>query len=714
MEVAGRTLTATFSDLADQANGSVLVKYGETVVLATAVMSKFKKEGLDYFPLTVEYEEKFYAAGRILGGRFMKREGRPSDEAILTGRIVDRTIRPLFEGHIRNEIQVVTTVLSIDPNNDPDTVSVIAASLALATSNIPWGGPASAVRLGLTKNDPSTLVINPTYSQRGENAVLDLLVCGKDGNVNMIESEASEITEEVVAKALEMAVIEIEKIQDFQKKIITEMSVPKTVINKNSTPEGMEALFSANIEPELMGAVFKEAGNASINELKDKWLVLFAEKFPESNKTDALDYYEEAVNTLLHKEAIENDKRPDGRKMDELRNIYAQADGISSIVHGVGVFYRGGTHVLTVLTLSGPKDSQLLEGMEVQGKKYFMHHYNFPPFSVGETGRVGSPSRRSVGHGALAEKSLRGILPDREKFPYTIRLVSEALASNGSSSMGSVCASTLAMMDGGVPIKRPAAGIAVGLMSRKEDSGSLAYKVLTDIQGPEDHHGDMDFKVAGTTEGITGIQLDIKVDGIPVKVLAEAMTSAKKARLQIIEKIVAAIPEPRAKVKESAPTIISIKIDPDKIGMVIGSGGKTIQKISADTGAEIEIEDDGSVFITGKLEGANTARTIIEEITHEYKPGEKFTGEVTRLMDFGAFVKISSMDEGLVHISELASFRVDRVADVIKVGDKVPVMVKEIDEKGRINLSIKRADPNFIKAKETPKAPTPQPPVEQK
>jgi len=708
MELGGHTLTATFTDMTNQANGSVLIKYGETVVLTTAVISKNAKEGGDYLPLTVDYEEKFYAAGRILGGRFMKREGRPSDEAVLSGRIIDRTIRPLFDQSIRHEIQVVTTILSIDEANDPDVLGVLGASLALSTSDIPFGGPVSAIRINIAKKadgepDMENLIVNPTYIER-ESLVMDLLVCGKDGNINMIESEAREIHEAIVGKAMEKAVIEIEKIQAFQTLIIQEMGKTKKILAKKPIPEGLVELFTAEIESKLDKAVFAGAGNDTIYGLMEEWIAIYKEKLPEANIYTAVGYYEEKIDAILHREALLNDRRPDGRKMNELRNIQAEAGGISSIIHGVGLFYRGGTHILSVLTLSGPKDAQLIEGMEVRGKKYFMHHYNFPPFSTGETGRSGATSRRSVGHGALAEKSLRAVLPAREVFPYTIRLVSEALASNGSTSMGSVCGSSLAMMDGGVPITRPVAGIATGLMSDKKDPSK--YKILTDIQGPEDHFGDMDFKIAGTKVGITGIQLDIKVDGIPVKILKEAMAQSRKARLQILDVITKAIPTPRATLKESAPLIVMIKINPEKIGAVIGPGGKVIQKITAETGAEIEIEDDGSVTITGKNEGVTAAKEIIEGIVHIYKAGERFEGTVTRLMDFGAFVAIGKNgDEGLVHISEMAPFRVDKVTDIVKIGDKVPVAVKEVDEKGRLNLSIKAADPEFAKGKIPPAPP---------
>lgn len=689
LELNGQKITAIFSDLADQTNGSAIVRFGDTTVLATAVMSKQEREGIDFFPLVVDYEEKFYAAGRILGGRFIKREGRPSDEAVLTGRIVDRTIRPLFNQNTRQEVQVVITVLSFDGKNDPDVPSVIAASLALSTSDIPWAGPVSAVRVGIDENDK--VITNPEYTEL-ENMKLDLLACGKDGLINMIEAESKEMSETKVAEILNLASENIEKIQTWQKDIIKEIGkAKKEGVEVKVNPE-IEKLFAENIETKLPEAVFAEDSKARSKELEMKWLDLVIEKIGGEAKKEGSKYFEDQVDKLLHVEALRNEKRADGRKMDEVRSLYAEAGGISSIVHGTGIFYRGGTHILTTLTLSGPKDSQIVEGMEISEKKYFMHHYNFPPFSVGETGRVGGMNRRAIGHGALAEKSLRAVLPDRDIFPYTIRLVSEALASNGSTSMGSVCASSLAMMDGGVPITRPVAGIAIGLMTNEQGD----YKILTDIQGPEDHFGDMDFKIAGTTEGITGIQLDIKVDGIPLPILTEAMEKAKTARLHILEVITKALPAPRVEIKESAPKIIQIKINPEKIGAVIGPGGKVIQQITADTGAEIEIEDNGTVYITGNTEGANKARDIIGEITREYKAGDKFEGTVTRLMDFGAFVKIGRDTEGLVHVSEFASFRVEKVSDFVKEGDIVPVIIKEKDEKGRLNLSIKQANANFF------------------
>jgi polyribonucleotide nucleotidyltransferase len=692
LEIGGKTLTAEFTDLAEQANGSVIVRYGNTAVLVTAVMSEKKQDGLDYFPLTVDYEERFYAAGAILGSRFVRREGRPTDEAILSGRIVDRTIRPLFDNHIRNEVQVVVTVLSI-ADDDPDVPAVIGASLALATSDIPWQGPVSAVRLG-KKNSEANFEINPTYEFRNaSDTLLDLLVCGQDGLINMIEVGSREVDEKTVMAALKEALVEIKKIEDWQKSIIAAIGKEKKVIEKPVPPAGMEKVFTDKIEKRMSDYVFRnEAGHGGINEIKKEWLAVFTESFPDAKVSLAEDYFEEKLSELVHNKAIDENRRPDGRGMDDIRPIFAKAGGISPILHGSGIFYRGGTHILSVLTLGGPGDSLILDGMEVQGKKRFIHHYNFPPFSTGETGRIGGMNRRMIGHGALAEKALLPVIPDKEIFPYTIRIVSEAFASNGSTSMGSVCGSTIALMDAGVPIKRPVAGIASGLMMRNEKD----YKILTDIQGPEDHYGDMDFKVAGTKEGITAVQMDVKVRGVPLNLLEEAFEKARLARLKILEVIQKEIAAPRSEISPNAPKIISLKILPSQIGLIIGTGGKTINAIMEKTGAVIDIEDDGTVFLTGKNGAAEAAKAIIEEMTHEYKPGERFTGVVTRLMEFGAFVKIGANAEGLVHVSELAPWRVEQASDLVKEGDQVPVVVKDIDEKGRINLSIKAAAPNFF------------------
>ena len=697
LEVGGKKLTAEFTDLADQANGSVIVRLGNTTVLVTAVIGKYEKDA-DYFPLTVDYEERFYAAGQILGSRFMRREGRPSDEAVLSGRVVDRTIRPLFNQELRQEVQVVVTILSI-AEDDPDIPAIIGASLALGASDIPWNGPVSAVRIGVLEDEKNFLV-NPTYETRnaGENK-LDLLACGKDGAINMIEIGAKEVAEGVIVKALETASEEIEKIQSWQKKIIKEIGKEKLTIAESQPSAELVRLFETEIDKKLFDAIFSGPGKHQIYNLKEGWLKVFAEKLPDEKLALADFYFEEKINELVHREAIENERRPDGRKMDELRPLFAKAGGVSPILHGSGIFYRGGTHILSALTLGGPGDTQIVEGMEVQTKRRFIHHYNFPPFSSGETGKVGGMNRRAIGHGALAEKALSAVIPDKEKFPYTIRIVSEALASNGSTSMGSVCGSTLALMDAGVPIKTPVAGIASGLMLSFDYAKDKKYKVLTDIQGPEDHHGDMDFKVAGTDNGVTAVQMDVKVNGIPIKILGEAFEAAKKARRQILEVIKKEISAPRSDISPNAPKIISIKIKPEQIGSIIGTGGKTINEIMEKTGAEIDIEDDGTVYVTGKNGAAEAAAKIIAEMTREYKAGEIFEGEVTKITEFGAFIKLAGKTEGLVHISEIAPFRVNKVTDFLKEGERVKVIIKDIDERDRIRLSIKDIDPDFAKGK---------------
>jgi polyribonucleotide nucleotidyltransferase len=694
IEVGGKKMTAEFSDLAEQANGSVIMKYGNTIVLVTAVMGG-KRDGLDYFPLTVDYEERFYAGGRIQGSRFVRREGRPSDEAILSGRIVDRTIRPLFDSYIRNEVQVVATVLSIG-EDDPDILGVIGASLALSTSNIPWNGPVSAIRIG-KKIGENSFKISPSYLDReGGDYEFDLVACGKDGNINMIEIGGKEMNEKTVMEALKMASEEIEKIQNFQKTIIKEIGQTKTEILKPKTPEELIKLFEDEVKPKIEDTVFSGPGSKKINELKDWWVTIAEEKLPDVKSSIAEDLFEEKINETLHKEAIYNNRRADGRNFDEVRPLFVKAGNLSPMIHGTGIFYRGGTHILSALTLGGPGDSQVIDGMEYQTKKRFMHHYNFPPFSSGETGKLGGLNRRMIGHGALAEKAIVPVLPTADVFPYTIRIVSEALASNGSTSMGSVCGSTLALMDGGVPIKAPVAGIASGLMMETPEK----YKVLTDIQGPEDHHGDMDFKVAGTRNGITAVQMDVKVDGIPLHVLEEAFEKAKNARFKILDVIEKEIGAPRKDISPNAPKILVVKIKKEQIGMVIGTGGKTINEIRDNTGVDgIDIEEDGTVFITGKNGSAEKAKEIIEGMTKEFKMGEMTNGEVTRIADFGAFVKIGPNTEGLVHISEIAPIRIENASDFLKEGEIVPVKVINVDETGRIKLSIKQADPDFTKGK---------------
>lgn len=698
MELAGKTLTAEFNDLTAHVNGSVILRYGETVILVTAVMSE-RLSSANYFPLSVEFEEKFYAAGQILGSRFQRREGKPSDEAVLSARIVDRTIRPLFTHSIRNEIQVVVTVLAVG-DDDPDVLAVIGASLALSVSDIPWDGPVGAIRIGrnaVTKE----LVINPTYEERLQKALdVEVLACGKDGTINMIETGAYEASEAEIIEMLTLAKTHHQAIEAWQKNIIATLGKEKRIIVAPSIPEDVTKLYETEFAVLLRSALFsKRAGKDHIYAVKDAFLVRAAELAVPP--VVASDFFEEKIDHELHAGAVERNERPDGRGMDEVRELYAQAGGISPVLHGSGIFYRGGTHIFSALTLGGPEAAQLIDTMEErEGKKRFMHHYNFPPFSVGETGRVGGFNRRMIGHGALAEKALIPVIPAQTDFPYTIRLVSETLSSNGSSSMGSVCASTLALMDGGVPIVRPVAGIASGVMIMGD-----RYQLLTDIQGPEDEFGDMDFKVAGTSEGITAIQMDVKVGGVSLEILAGALEKAKQARLHILETMLAAIPTPRLQISPRAPEILVVSIKPEQIGLVIGSGGKTINGIKDETGVdEITIEEDGTVFVTGKQGSAGKAALRIRALTKVYALGEAAMATVTRIATFGAFAKLDDYNEGLIHISEIAPFRLDTMDGVLKEGETVPVVVSKVDE-GKIGLSIKKADPEFA-AKRGLKAPT--------
>ncbi len=700
VEIGGKTLTAIFTDLAEQAHGSVMLKYGETVVLATVCMSHDQQNGLGFFNLTVDYVERFYASGKISGSRFVKREGKPSEDAILASRVIDRTLRPLFDQAIRHAVQVIVTVISVD-DNDPTILAVNAASLALAVSDIPWNGPIGCVRIGkyADKNNSESLKINSDQSSRLDDTQyqFDLTVCGKNGNINMIEASAHQTKEEELEEALKRASEEIAKLEDFQRKIVSEIGKEKRIIEKEKISSESVKIFNENILPKMEESIFFGAGKAKIDELHSVWNRMIADKYPgreDFSLEDSL--FDDTENDILHDKAVNENKRADGRRMDELRDLFAQAGGVSSVLHGSGIFYRGGTHVLSVLTLGGPEDRHIVDGMQTKMEKRFMHHYNFPPYSGGEVGRAGFTNRREVGHGALVEKALARVLPSLEEFPYTIRLVSESMASNGSTSQASICASILALMDGGVPIKTPVAGIAMGLMYESDNK----YKILTDIQGPEDHHGDIDFKVAGTRAGITAIQLDVKVEGVPIKILGEAMMQAKNARAIILDKIEKEIPLPRKDISPNAPKILIIKIKPDMIGMVIGGGGKTIKEIKEKTGAEITIEDDGTVYFTGKNGSAEKAKSMVLEMTREFQVGETLKGEVVKLADFGAFVRLNAFADGMVHVSELAPFRVERVSDIIREGMIVPVKIISVDrEKGRIGLSIKAADKDFFSAK---------------
>lgn len=609
LEVGGKTMTASFSDLAGKANGSVMLRLGDTVVLATAVAGKAPRPGVDFLPLTVDYEERFYASGEILGSRFLRREGKPSDTAILSGRMVDRSIRPLFDRRMREDVQIVITVLSMG-TEDPDMLAMNAASLALSVSDIPWRGPIGAVRVSIEK-EGDELAINPPYGN-GNDRALDLIVAGKDGRVVMIEGGAREAAEAAVEAALARAMEEIAALEAWEIQITKELGKAKRATSFPEASAAARALFEKEIAPEMERAVFSgEPGSRRIETLEEKWQALAATELPDEPRGSLAFLFENAVNETLRREGIASGARADGRKEGELRPLFASPGGISAVLHGSGFFYRGETHVLSVLTLGGPGAAQLVDGMELKEKKRFMHHYNFPPFSAGETGKIGNVNRREVGHGALAERALWAILPDIAAFPYTIRLVSESMSSNGSTSMASVCAASLALHDGGVPVSGHAAGVAVGLLFEDEKR----YRLLTDIQGPEDRHGDMDFKVAGTEKGVTALQLDIKTDGVPPAVIGKALDAARAARGKVLATLREAIAAPRRSLSAHAPRVRVLRVPPEKIGLIIGPGGKTIHGIKARTGvADIAVEQTGAVTIVGKEEGVERAAREVETL----------------------------------------------------------------------------------------------------
>lgn len=692
LDWAGKTLTAEFSDLTAQANGSVLLKLGETAILVTAVMSSGKNNE-SYFPLSVEFEEKFYAAGAILGSRFSRREGRPSEKAILSARVIDRTIRPLFDQTIRKDIQVCVTVLALG-EDDPDVLGIIGASLALGVSDIPWQGPVGAVRIGRRKTD-GEIFVNPRYIERADGALdLEVLVCGKDGTINMIETVASEASNADIIAVIDAARTLHSQVEQWQRNIINEIGKTKKIIPSQSYTPEIANLYAAHFKQRLFDTIFSnKTGKVHIYDCKNDFLTFAKEAELDTKVADS--FFEKQIDETLHEGALMYNKRADGRDFDTVRSLFAQAGGISPVLHGSGIFYRGGTHVFSALTLGGPDAAQLLDTIEDRdSKKRFVHHYNFPPYSVGETGRVGGFNRRMIGHGALAEKALASLIPNQTNFPYTIRLVSETLSSNGSSSMAAVCASTIALMDGGVPLLRPVAGIAVGVLMNGDE-----YKVLTDIQGPEDEFGDMDLKVAGTTVGITAIQMDVKVSGVTIHLLTEALKKAHIARLHILETIVKTIEAPRTNISTRAPQIISLQIMPEQIGLVIGGGGKTINKIKEDAGVEaITIEDDGSVFITGTGEGVELAAKKIRTLTRLYTVGEVVVVHVVKLTKFGAFAKLDETHEGLIHVSDIAPYRIEKASDVLSAGEVVTVQIVKIED-GKIGLSIKEHNPGFAAAK---------------
>ncbi len=681
MDFAGQPLSLTVSKLAEQANAAVMAQYGDTIVLATAVMGKSDRE-IDYFPLTVDYEERFYAAGKILGSRFVRREGRPSHEAVLSGRLIDRTLRPLFDQRMRRDVQIVLTVLSYDERNDPDFVALLAASTALAISDIPWAGPVAGVKIARIKDGQT--IIGPTNDQLAETDKISFesFISGTDSKINMIELGGNQAKENEVTESFSLAYEEIKKLIEFQKKIIAEIGKAKANVLLEEPSAALAQKVKEFLKDKLEDAVYvknKTEQRESLNVLKNSlYENLKQDADADLSRVETL--WEQEITALIKKNILEKELRPDGRKLDEIRELHTQV-GLFKRLHGSALFIRGGTQALAVTTLAAPGAEQLIETMEATVKRRFMLHYNFPPFSTGEIGRLGAPGRREIGHGALAEKAIRPMIPTQDEFPYTIRVVSEVLASNGSSSMATACATSLSLMDAGVPIKKPVAGIAMG---------AFGGKILTDIQGPEDHYGDMDCKVAGTDEGINAVQMDVKIDGITVEILKEVLAQAKKARLEILDAMKKTIEKPREKISEFAPMIMIIDIKPEQIGGVIGPGGKIINKIIADTGAQtIDIEESGRVFVAAAdHEKANAAIRIIKSITKEFEIGEIVEGPVVKILEFGAIVDLGGGKDGMIHVSELKEGFVKKVEDVVKIGDFVRAKVIKL-ENGKIGLSIR-------------------------
>ncbi|MEQ7215976.1 polyribonucleotide nucleotidyltransferase [Enterococcus asini] len=682
----GRPLKVEVGQLAKQANGAVLVRYGDTVVLSAAVASKEAKD-TDFFPLTINYEEKMYAVGKIPGG-FIKREGRPSTDATLTARLIDRPIRPMFADGFRNEVQVTNIVMSVEQDCAPSMAAMLGSSLALAISDIPFDGPIAGVEVGRVNGE---YVLNPTVEQ-AQQTDIELTVAGTKNAINMVESGAKEVSEEDMLGALLFGFDAIKEMVAFQEEIVAAVGKEKMAITLLQVDPALKQDIYDNYYSVMKTAVMTEeklAREDEIEKVKETVKEVYGEKYAEDENiaqiTKEIKQVAEDLEKDVVRELITIDKiRPDGRKLDEIRPLASEV-GILPRVHGSGLFTRGQTQALSACTLAPLGEHQIIDGLGVEESKRFIHHYNFPQFSVGSTGRAGSPGRREIGHGALGERALFQVIPDEETFPYTIRLVAEVLESNGSSSQASICAGTLALMDAGVPIKAPVAGIAMGLVSDGEN-----YTILTDIQGLEDHLGDMDFKVAGTRDGITALQMDIKIQGITEQILTEALSQAKKARFEILDQLESTLPARRKELSPYAPKIEMIQIDPEKIKVVIGKGGDTINGIIEETGVKIDIDQDGKVSIASSdAEMIQKAIKIIEELTKEIKVGEVYLGKVVRIEKFGAFVNLIKGKDGLVHISQLANERVNKVEDVVKLGDEVLVKVTEIDRQGRVNLSRK-------------------------
>lgn len=694
-QLAGRELIIESGKMAKQAGGSVLVRYGETAVLVSATASAEPREGIDFFPLTVDFEEKLYSVGKIPGG-FIKREGRPSEAAVLTSRLIDRPIRPLFPDGFRNDVQVIATVLSVDQNNSPDIPAMLGASCALSISNIPFEGPIAGVRVGRKDGE---FMINPTLEQQ-EGSDLNLTVAGTRDAVLMVEAGAQQLPESVILDAILFGHGVIKELIAFQDKIVAEIGKPKREVSLYQPPADIAAAVEAFGAEMLRAAVTNpdklqrdEATSAAKKEIASH----FAEIYPENGK-DIKNIIQKILKKIVRKMITVDKVRPDGRGLEEVRPISVEA-GLLARPHGSALFTRGQTQALTITTLGALGDEQILDGLGVEDSKRYMHHYNFPPYSVGETRPMRSPGRREIGHGALAERALVAVVPDENEFPYTIRLVSEILESNGSSSMASVCGSTLSLMDAGVPIQAPVSGVAMGLVKDGDH-----YSILTDIQGLEDALGDMDFKVAGTEKGVTAIQMDIKVDGLSEDILRDALAQAQRGRMHILGKMLEVLPAPRTELSKYAPRMITLQIHPDKIRDVIGPGGKIIKKIIDETGVKIDVEDDGRVVIAAvDMEAGQRAVKIIENLTMDVEVGATYEGRVTRIMNFGAFVEILPGKEGLVHISHLARERVGKVEDVVNIGDAITVKVMEIDRQGRVNLSRRELLPPLAGGEEAPK-----------
>lgn len=679
--LAGRELCITIGKVAQQANGSCLVRYGDTVTLVTATQSKQPREGIDFFPLSVDYEEKLYSVGKIPGG-FIKREGRPSEKAILTSRLIDRPIRPLFPEGFRNDVQVVATVLSVDQDNSPEIAAMIGSSIALSISDIPFNGPTGSVQVGRVNGE---IIINPNSEQR-EISDINLTVSGTKDAIMMVEAGAKFVTEQVMLEAILKGHDEIKKICDFINEIVQDCGKEKSKYELFMPSKDVEFLvrqLATNKLIEALNTVDKTQRDENVENLKNEITEIVLEKYPDTEK-DISEVFELIMKEEVRKQIIEKGIRPDNRKLDEIRPISCEV-GLLPRTHGSGLFNRGQTQVLTIATLGASSDVQIIDGLGEEESKRYMHHYNFPAYSVGEVRPSRGPGRREIGHGALAERALEPVIPPENEFPYTLRLVSEVLSSNGSTSQASVCGSTLALLDAGVPIKAPVAGIAMGLIKEGDK-----VAILSDIQGLEDHLGDMDFKVAGTSEGITAIQMDIKIDGINEKILQEALERARIGRLFILDKMMQTISAPREELSIYAPRITVLQVNPDKIRDIIGPGGKVINKIIDETGVKIDIEDDGRVsVISNDSIAAKKAIELIQNIVKEIEVGDIYLGKVTKITTFGAFVEVLNGKEGLVHISQLAKERVNKVEDIVSVGDEILVKVIEIDNQGRINLSRK-------------------------